>query len=180
MKKLILPILATFILLSITEAYAQPETYAQGFTSHYAPDNWTIDLPESQYGGSIGEFDANTLVINGPEGDDCNNEEVSVSIIIPVPGTVSFDWSFINIDVQPEYDFFIKRTCTQGNESELFSTTNTGSGTFSEHFNAGERLSLVVLSIDCILGPGIATITNFSAPLLVKVFQLNIETVGSR
>ncbi len=156
------------------------EVNAQGFTSQYAPANWTIELPESQYGGSI-DFDANTLVINGPDGNSCDFEEVSVSIIIPKSGTVSFDWEFVNQDIDPDYDFFIKQTCTQGNETELYRTTDNETGTFSHHFSEGERLSLVVLSTDCVLGRGIATITNFSAPLLlINVFKLNIETVGSR
>lgn len=165
-------VFGTFMMLSLSAATPQ------GFTDYYNPDNWTIELPEAEFGGSIGTFDANTLVINGPDGDFCpDGKEVSVSIVIPISGTVSFDWEFFSEDL-PGWDFFVVRTCNQGNPTELLEITGNSSGVFSEHFTKGERLSLVVLSTDCIYGEGIATITNFSAPQLIKVFQLNIQTAG--
>jgi len=51
-----------------------------------------------------------------------------------------------------------------GNDDVLVQVTNTSNGSFSETLNAGDKLSLIVYSVDCLLGEGIATITNFSAP----------------
>ena len=134
-----------------------------GFNDCYDPFFWSTELPEPQHGGSV-EFDSNVLTITGPNGDWCvGGAEVIASVTIPEDGQVSFNWSFVNFD-DPGYDFFIVLQKINGIGDKLLEVTYTSSGSFSQYFEKGDILSLVVQSDDCVFGEGIATITNFSAP----------------
>ncbi len=135
---------------------------ANGFTGYFAPANWTVSLPESQYGGSV-SHEQNYLTINGPDGDLClGGKEVAVSIAMPDNGVVWFRWDYISYDEDgPTFDVFIIRKTVTGTEHILEFIDYNGFGVFSGAFDEGDELSFVVSSQDCILGEGVVTITGF-------------------
>jgi hypothetical protein len=154
MRKIIVPLICSILVLSATQIAAQ------GFTGYYDPANWTIELPDAQYGGSVPAFDANTLVIIGPDGQSCSGEEVRVFIEVEESGGIFFNWEFVNFD-SPGWDFFIVRQALNGDVNVLTQVTQPGSGSFVGFFNAGDVLHFVVYSEDCVFGEGVVTITNF-------------------
>ena len=105
-------------------------------------------------------FNENALVIIGPDGESCSGQEVRVSIEVEESRVIFFNWEFVNFD-SPGWDFFIVRQSSNGDVNILTQVTETGTGTFYGYFNAGDILSLVVYSVDCIFGDGVVAITNF-------------------
>jgi hypothetical protein len=72
------------------------------FTGPFATSNWDV-LEE---GNSMAAFSGNTiLLLTGSNGSETPQANVDVTIVIPVDGTVSFDWDYETSD-GPEWDPF--------------------------------------------------------------------------
>ena len=139
--------------------------FIEGFTGAFAQENWTIELPDPTYGGEVSWDGTHTLIIEGPDGSSCSGgREVLASIAVPFGGRVAFDWEYTSTDVGT-WDFFIVLIDADGQEHQIVYVDNADaptSGSVNRYMGSGETLVLTVGSVDCILGPGIATISSFS------------------
>lgn len=178
MNKLTRPF--SYILAFLAMAFSTQATMAAvGFTGAFAPENWQITESHADFGGDVYFTGTTTLTIEGPDGEEgCDDSyQMSASIVIPQTGLVQFDWEFVNLDEDPDYDFFIVRKTDNGDQDLIF-TTETSSGHFAELFQAGDVLAIIVASEDCVLGPGIATITNFEFGGPPSAVPLSAVAVG--
>jgi autotransporter-associated beta strand protein len=130
-----------------------------GFVDHYAPANWTV-TDFSANGGSIEVGGApHSVVLSGPDDGSRVSGEIGFSIQVPVGGTFSFDWSYFSDDSAGyDYAYYV-------NGYYNYLTTYDGeSGHVSVPVFAGDTIGWVVYSTDSVNGPGVLTISNFSAP----------------
>jgi hypothetical protein len=133
-----------------------------GFVDFYDPSNWTID-DVNAHGGSVDVSGApGSVTLRGPDDGSRTSGEISYLIQAPVGGIFSFDWAYSSTD-PPGYDF-----AYSVNGYDVFlSTSNGDSGNVSVHVNAGDWIGWRVYSNDSVNGPGVLTISNFSAPGLI-------------
>lgn len=126
------------------------------FTGPYDPANWTTAAPA---GGSIDTSGApSTIVLLGPDSESDGN--LDFFILVPASGVISFDWSYSSID-SDDWDqafYFV-------NGIPVFLAQNDSQGTGSESVSvlAGDTFGFRVFSRDGAFGPGVLTISNFSA-----------------
>lgn len=130
-----------------------------GFVDHYAPANWTID-DEYAHGGSIDAGGApHSITITGPDDGSRSWGQIGMLIQVPIGGLFSFDWAYSSEDPPGfDYAYYIN-----GYEYYL-SGTSGESGSVSVQVYAGDTIGWRVYSNDSVNGPGVLTISNFSAP----------------
>lgn len=134
-----------------------------GFTGPFAPANWTVIEND---GGSV-DISANTMTLETADGGGfCfGGSSQFATIAVPFDGLLSFDWDYSTIDA-PFFDQFIAVIDAAGNITTLVdidSGPNNQSGSVTDvPVTAGSILVFEAFSTDCILGPAIIDITNFS------------------
>jgi hypothetical protein len=135
-----------------------------GFTGDFAPGNWSI---LQQNNGSV-SFAANgaSVDFDGPDGIGCfgTGAEASIAIAMPNDGNVTFDYDYTSLDIFGSgWDAFIALVDANGNVTVLVNTINSvdAAGTVNVDVAAGDVLAIGVASVDCTLGPGVATVDNF-------------------
>jgi hypothetical protein len=135
-----------------------------GFTGDFAPGNWSI---LQQNNGSV-SFAANgaSVDFDGPDGIGCfgTGAEASIAIAMPNDGNVTFDYDYTSLDLFGSgWDAFIALVDANGNVTVLVNTINSvnAAGTVNVDVAAGDVLAIGVASVDCTLGPGVATVDNF-------------------
>ena len=135
------------------------------FTDDYAVSNW-MALIEGD--GSIDLTGApNSIVLTSA--DDGSGQEQNVDFTIAAVGTglVSFNWSFTTSDWNPYFDPFGYLL-----NNVFFQLTNdAGPNTQSDFVSfaviTGDVFGFRQASVDSVLGAGVTTISNFSAPSAV-------------
>lgn len=135
-----------------------PSSHATGFAGVYAPANWTV----TNNGGdgavnTIGAPNEIVLTGNDAEGGGVDTDYITVSA---GAGKVRFDWSYTTNDL-PGFDGFgylLGSTFTQ------LASAGGQSGTTIFDVALGDTFGFRVFSTDGCCGPGVATISNFSAP----------------
>lgn len=135
-----------------------------GFTDIYAPANWTTDATDS-HGAFIDDSGApGSVTIVGSSDESGSAGQIGYFIHVPIGGEFSFDFSYTAAD-RPYYDY----AYTINNYDYYLTTYPGDSGHVSYYVNAGDTIGWRVTSYDSHLGPGILTITNFLAPVLIPV-----------
>ena len=135
-----------------------------GFQGPFAPANWTVGLVNSN--GNVNTAGAPaSIVITGPDNGSGAAGQTNYSITVNGTGNITFNWSYTTVD-GPTFDPF------GYTKNGVFTLLTTGfaqnqSGTASVPVVAGDVFAFSQRSTDNIFGPGITTITNFSAPALV-------------
>jgi hypothetical protein len=138
----------------------------QGFAGVYAPTNWTFTSVPAVGDGSVDTSGAPaSITITGSDnlssiGDI--NVDTDYTIAAVFAGPVSFDWSYSSIDCCA-YDGF--GYLLNGNFTQLAQNNSQGSGFTQFNVLAGDTFGFRVFATDNTNGPGIATISNFSAPV---------------
>ena len=127
------------------------------FSGYYAPANWTIT---NSFGGAVDTSGAPASIqITGP--DESSPGDIDFTITAPIAGTVEFDWLYTSIDL-PVLD-------TAGyllNGAYIVLAPADGlSGPALFPVAAGDVFGFRVSSDDGTEGPGVFTISNFSAPV---------------
>ncbi|MDX1652966.1 MAG: T9SS type A sorting domain-containing protein [Brumimicrobium sp.] len=130
------------------------------FSGNYAPSNWTLILNTPPSDGYVDITYAPDSIILAGDNDDsgaCCNESTVYQTTVCSTGTISFDYSFVNPDIEEAY-YIINGTST-------FITGLTSTGTVSNiPVTAGDVFGFMVYTNDDCCGRGILTISNFSAP----------------
>ncbi|HRP62851.1 MAG TPA: PEP-CTERM sorting domain-containing protein [Phycisphaerales bacterium] len=127
------------------------------FTGAYDHANWTFITGSN---ASITIANATTLQITGANGGLA--DLATYSILAAAAGTVSFDWQYTSVDIgNCDYGGYFN---TDG-FTTLAANNSQGSGSASFNVAAGEEFGFWVFSVDGSFGPGVLTITNFSAPI---------------
>jgi hypothetical protein len=131
-----------------------------GFTGAYEPAAWETNM--NGHGGTIDTSNApNSITITGP--DDGSNEfgGVEYYTIAEASGEFSFDWEFENLDQVGPFDagYYV---------NDIYIPLSDGmldSGTVSFTVHPGDFIGWAVFSDFSSNGPGVLTISNFSAPV---------------
>ncbi len=134
---------------------------ASGFTGFYDHSNWNwTELGTGT--GALTEFDADHVVITG--GDAGADSDSYYWITAAADGIFSFDWLYNSVD-EPGYDgaFYVHGSSLS--DWVFLSTTDGESGNISISVLAGDVIGFNIYSEDGVFGPGILTVTNFSAPV---------------
>jgi len=148
------------ITTSTTYYVAAPGGFSNvsGFTSCYAPNNWSL----SQTGNANGFVNTGnaptSIILTGPDGVS-GGVYTRYQITIPATGTLSFNWSVQHNDCC-SYDYF-GYTLNGANTALTYSSQ---SGFTSISVTAGSTFAFTGYTVDGCCGTFNATITNFSAP----------------
>ena len=126
-----------------------------GFTGDYADGNW-FKVEEN---GSTVNISSSTATLVSSDAGGCNNAEGSMSIAVPNDGTITFDYDYVTSD--PVFELHMIRVTSAGVQTDIVDINSSGAGSVNLPVTSGDMLYIAVISVDCILGPGTATITNF-------------------
>ena len=164
-------------------AVGAPSIAGADFAGSYALDNWT--LANTNANGSVVPSTGSAISITITGGDTGNaalgSGSTDFTIAAAAAGTVSFSWSYSSVDSNTfDLGGFCKLIDSTlppcaidvGNVDSLVDNlillaTNDDSGTsgtFSGSVAAGEIFGFSVVTADNVGGPGILTISDFSAP----------------
>lgn len=139
-------------------AMAGVGTVAQAqFSGPYDHSNWTFNP-----GGTDAFFfgDVNSATITG--GDNLIGGTALYTIAAVANGTVSFDWNYSSVD-EGNWDY--GGYYLNGSFTILANNASQGGGQASFNVSFGDEFGFFVHTQDGFGGPGILTISNFSAPV---------------
>lgn len=136
-----------------------------GFSGPYAPGNWTTTNTPAGTGGTA-DFSGAPGTAVFTSGDIGVGGFTDTTVTSSGFGSVSFDWSYDPTTDFGPFDSF--GYVLNGNYTEL--VDNDGlpsgfSGSASFAVNQGDTFGFRSVTLDGIFGPGIATVTNFNAPV---------------
>ncbi len=149
--------IATFVLLAGFTAAAQLRAQVVNFSGPYDVSHWTTTAP---IGGSIdlSQSPASVTLI-GPDQNSGGNLDFTIAAV--ASGNISFHWSYASTD-DPFADkaYWLKN----GAQTYIFGNDSTsGSGDISFTANTGDTIGFRVYSTDGGSGPGVLTISGFTA-----------------
>ncbi len=139
----------------------------QDFEGVYAPSNWTFTSDPALGDGSVNTSGAPASITvtgsdNGVPSNFFGNVNTDYTIAVGLAGPVSFDWSYSSSDCC-SFDGF--GYLLNGSFTQLAQNDFQGSGSTQFNVLAGDTFGFRVFATDNVVGPGIATISNFSAPV---------------
>jgi hypothetical protein len=135
---------------------------AFGFTGAYAPSNWTLSNNYTNGYVDTSNAPSSISIIGGEDGESGYGRTTYTTTAL-IGGLLSFNWSYGTADWNPSYDPF--SFVLNGAFTQL--TDDFGpygqSGSFSTTLAQGDIFGFGINTTDNILGPGTATISDFSA-----------------
>lgn len=147
------------ILFVLTLIVAVTPTLSAAFINAYAFDNFV--LTETNSDGTVSTPDGGlTALLVGPNNGSGNSGATDWLITSIGTGIVSFDFSYYSDDT-PGYDsagYYLNGVVTQ------FANSSGQAGPVSFSVNLGDVFGFEMDSFDNQNGPGIVTISDFSAP----------------
>ena len=147
--------------LGLAASPSHAVTLQTGFAGDYAPANWIFNA-------NGGDGSVNTTGVPSSITLRGNNDGVSSNIFTDYTttatagGPVKFDWAYSSTD-SGNYDSF--GYLLNGIYNQLADNASQGSGTTTFNLAGGDTFGFSVFSLDGQFDPGIATISNFSAPI---------------
>lgn len=153
-------------LATVSTITAQPAHAVQvGFDGPYAPANWTLNAPPNgSYAGSVDTSGApGSLSLTGNQAS-FPTIETTYTTTAAAAGQVSFDWQFVSIDFDADTNGFGYIVNGAFNLLDNTSAGNLVSGSAQFNVASGDIFGFDVYSQYSSLGPGFATISNFTAP----------------
>lgn len=140
--------------------------YVPNFVGYYTPTLWTLTNITSNGTTNFTGAPANMKLSTGTLASQPGGGLTSLSKIITCAGNVSFNWSFNHpLDAYADYPQYSINGVTYAfptYNTSLYGATQTG--TMVIPVNAGDSLSIEVVTIDNDPDAGMLTLTNFSAP----------------
>jgi hypothetical protein len=131
------------------------------FSGPYAPANWTFTNTGTSNGNvNTAGAPASITLTGGASGSGSGTTNFTIAAV--ASGLLTFDWNYFSTD-SGSYD--IGNFLLNGVTTFLASNASQGNGTFSIAVNSGDVFGFQVFSQDNIAGPGVLTISNFSAPV---------------
>jgi hypothetical protein len=144
-------------------AVAIPVAAKADFSGPYAPGNWTFQNTGGSTDGSVDTSGAPaSITLTGGNSQSGTPGDTNFTIAAVASGLVSFHWSYSSID-SGTYDS--GNFLLNGTPTFLADNGTQGSGDFSTTLSAGNVFGFNVHSADNLFGPGVLTISNFSAPV---------------
>ena len=138
----------------------------QDFAGVYAPANWTFTSDPALGDGSVDTSGAPaSITITGSDNGGSlpfSNVNTDYTIAVGLAGPASFDWSYSSSDCC-NFDGF--GYLLNGNFTQLAQNSSQGSGFTQFNVLAGDTFGFRVFALDNAGSPGVATISNFSAPV---------------
>ncbi len=128
------------------------------FMGSYDPSNWTFVTNTVGGDGYVDVTGApGSIILAGSDaGVYCCDGMESYEITVCATGTITFDWSHVNPDLDDAYYYV--------NGVETLITYPTATGSSSVPVNAGDVFGFRVKNYDDCCGRGVLTISNFNAP----------------
>ena len=149
--------------LGLAASPSHAVTLQTGFAGDYAPANWIFNANGGD--GSVnttGVPSSITLTGNDAGGNVNANIFTDYTINATDSGPVKFDWAYSSGD-SGAYDSF--GYLLNGVYNQLADNGSQGSGTTTFNVAGGDTFGFSVFSLDGQFGAGVATISNFSAPI---------------
>lgn len=145
-----------------------------GFQGAYAPGNFTLVTNGGDGSVNTGGAPA-SIVLTGR--DDGSGGDTDFSTIVPgaAPTVLKFDWAYSSVD-DPGFDS--GSYLVLGGSPVFLGNTNGQSGSVAFVASPGDTFGFRVNSADGIFGPGVLTVSNFSASDLppLPLGQWNSQT----
>lgn len=140
-----------------------------GFTSVYAPANWTTTHTPVTDQGIVNTSGApNSISITSSNSGNFGNHSVIFTVTVPASGNITFNWSYVTTDVDgPAYDipqYYINGVLVGNLPGFNPNGADIQNGTANIAVTAGQTFSFVMTATDDILGAATAVISNFTAP----------------
>ena len=147
---------------------------AFGFTGAYAPSNWTLSNDNTNGYVDTSNAPSSISIIGGDLGG-LGSGQTTYTTTALIGGLLSFNWSYGTADEDgPSYDPF--GFVLNGAFTQL--TDNLGpkgqSGAFSTILAQGDIFGFGINTVDNVVGPGNATISDFAAPVPEPVSTLGM------
>ena len=163
----------TTVSLTLAAASSASAATVFGFQSPYAPINWT--LTNSDADGFVDTTGAPASIsLTGGDNGSFSFGTTDYTTTAAAAGTVTFDWNYSSND-SPGFDGFGYLL----NGSFSFLANSSGqSGTSTFNVLAGDSFGFRIFTSDNIVGPGIVTISNFSAPIPEPSTVLSLLVLG--
>jgi hypothetical protein len=141
-----------------------PTAAQADFSGAYAPGNWTISAPTGSVDTSGAP--ASISITGGDLGPD-SGTFTDFTIAAAGSGFWSFDFNWDNQDTDPFDDgpIFDFGGFIHNNVFAPYGGADTSGSQTPIAVNAGDIIGYRVDCTDCIFGPGVLTISNFSAPV---------------
>ncbi|PYL16877.1 MAG: PEP-CTERM sorting domain-containing protein [Verrucomicrobia bacterium] len=144
-------------------AVAIPAAAKADFSGYYAPANWTFQNTGGSTDGSVDTSGAPaSITLTGGNSQSGTPGDTNFTIAAGASGLVSFHWTYSSMD-SGTYDS--GNFLLNGNPTFLADNGSQGSGDFSIAVSGGNIFGFNVHSMDNLFGPGVLTISNFSAPV---------------
>lgn len=155
-------------LASATLGLAAPShalTLQSGFAGDYAPDNWTFDANGRD--GSVDTTAAPSSITLRGNNDGGVDTYTNYTTTATADGEVKFDWAYSSNENGPwdSFGYILNVNGVYNQLAQLANNDSQGIGTSAFNVLSGNTFGFYVFSIDGSFGPGIATISNFSAPI---------------
>ncbi len=154
-----------FILFATVASLVSLPSHGQivsGFQGPYVPASWTFSTPGP--GGSVNTAAVPASIsLTGTSGSYYNlNTKTDYTTTALDTGLVKFNWNYSSIDYgnYDQFYYLLNNTATF-----LADNNQQGSGTTVFSVVAGDTFGWRVFSVDSFPGPGVAVISNFSAPV---------------
>jgi hypothetical protein len=144
-------------------AVAMPAVAKADFSGPYAPPNWTFQNTGGSTDGSVDTSGAPaSITLTGGNSQSGTAGDTNFTIAAVASGLVSFNWTYSSVDTGT-YDS--GNFLLNGTPTFLADNGHQGSGTFSIALSGGDVFGFNVHSMDNLAGPGVLTISDFSAPV---------------
>jgi len=124
--------------------------------------NWTFQNTGGSTNGNVNTSGApaSITLTGGSTGNGFGTTDFTIAA--PVSGMLSFNWNYTSSDTGT-YDGF--NFLLNGSPTLLATNDTQGSGTFTISLNAGDVFGFEIYSQDNLFGPGVVTISSFTAPV---------------
>jgi hypothetical protein len=146
---------------SVLETPVQAVQLQQGFDGAYAPANWSLAVNGGNGSGSTAR-DLGSIGLTGSDSGFIAFINTNYTTRALASGPVSFHWEYVSVDTgaYDGFGFLLNNIFTQ-----LALNDSKGSGSAQFNVLAGDIFGFRVFSVDNLTKPGVATISNFSAPV---------------
>jgi hypothetical protein len=147
-----LPYAIAAVLLIVAPTAAQAD-----FSGPYTPSNWTFS--NGSQDGSVDTSGAPaSITLTGADLGDAVNTDFTITAAGTGNVSFSFQWSSLDEPGLDSGGFLLNDAFT------LLADTDGASGSQSFPVNVGDTIGFRVTTEDALFGPGVLTISNFSAP----------------
>ena len=149
-----LPYAVAAVLLFVAPTAAQAD-----FSGPYTLNNWTFSNGSQDGSVNPTSGDTNSITLTGADLNFAVNTDFTIAAAGTGNVSFSFQWSSLDDPGLDSGGFLLNDAFT------LLADTDGASGSQSFPVTVGDTIGFRVTTVDALFGPGVLTISNFSAPV---------------